>query len=673
MNNDYRYSLAAAVAIALGATAAQAQQYTLDELVMPVSSITGGLGYITNDNHYFGMYHGGLVDTTELGLVPRLALDYNRRDEATGTWWQADVDSDWAGLNLEYGRQGDWDARLQYSDSVKTNPFTFNTGLTGIGSNNLTLNGTALRDVTLETERRNLRLGLKKVLPKGFDVRFKLRDEQKDGERQWGFRTATGGNIVFLAEPIDYQTREYEAIVDYTGEKLQLSGGYYGTTFDNAINRVDVGPDSVSQPLDNDSRQFFLTGGYQFTPTTRGTFHGAFGKQEQDDNFFAPAEGNGRTSLDGEVETTLLNLGLYARPTRALSLSARARYEDRNDNTPIDLYRTDTVPPITNARNNVVWSRTFTTLGLDAAYRLPMGIKLKGGYEYDKRERDIPEDDLANGAYRSVTFRDQTEEDTYTLELRRSMSDTVNGRIAYIRKNRDGSTLFPDSNLGDEDRIAPRHWADRDRDQVKLAVDWLASELLSMQFRYEVSDDDYDPSGRDLGVRGARTQLVSADASYALSYDWKLTGWVTLTESELDQSSVDTGSDEWDAKLDTSGAAAGLGLRGTPRDDLKVGVDLKYVYDRNEQDIVDRDGADTLDTLPDIHYKLWSLRLFSDYAVDPSSTVRLDVVYEQRKTNDWTWQELNGDPWLYDDGTTVIQDPNENVVFVGVSYRYVWR
>jgi len=663
MNNDYRYSVLVAGALVLGAPLAQAQEYTLDELVMPVSSITGGLGYISNDNHYFGMYHGGLVDTTDAGLVPRLALDYNRRDEATGTWWRADVDTDWAGLKLEYDRQGDWGASLQYSDSVKTNPFTFNTGLTGIGSNDLTVNGTALRDVKLETERRNLRLGLKKMLPNGFDVRFKLRDEQKDGARQWGFRT--GPNIIFLAEPIDYQTREYEAIVDYTGEQLQLSGGYYGTMFDNAVNRVDVGAATVSQPLDNESHQFFVTGGYQFSPTTRGTFHGAFGKQEQDDNFFEPSANTGRTSLDGEVETTLLNLGLYTRPTRELALSAKARYEDRNDNTPIDLYRSN--------RQNVVWSRTFTTLGLDAAYRLPMGIKFKGGYEYDKRERDIPDDDVANGAYRSVSFREETEEDTFTLELRRSMSDTVNGRIAYVRKSRDGSTLFPDSNLADPDRIAPRHWADRDRDQVKLAVDWLASELLSMQFRYEIADDEYDPDGRDLGVRSGRTQLVSADASYALSYDWKLTGWVTLTESEIDQASVDSGSDEWDAKLDTSGAAVGLGLRGTPRDDVKVGVDLKYAYDRNEQDIVDRDGADTLDTLPDIHYKLWSLRLFSDYAVDPNSTVRLDVVYEQRKTNDWTWQELNGDPWDYSDGTTVIQDPNENVVFVGVSYRYVWR
>jgi MtrB/PioB family decaheme-associated outer membrane protein len=663
MNNDYRYSVLAAGALVLSAPLAQAQQYTLDELVMPVSSITGGLGYINNDNHYFGMYHGGLVDTTEQGLVPSLALDYNRRDEATGTWWLADVDTDWAGLRLEYDRQGDWGASLQYSDSVKTNPFTFNTGLTGIGSNDLTLNGTALRDVTLETERRNLRLGLKKMLPSGFDVRFKLRDEQKDGARQWGFRT--GPNIVFLAEPIDYQTREYEAIVDYTGEQLQLSGGYYGTMFDNAVNRVDVGAATVSQPLDNESGQFFVTGGYQFTPTTRATFHGALGKQEQDDNFFEPAAVNGRTSLDGEVKTKLFNLGLYTRPTRALALSAKARYDDRDDNTPVDLYLAN--------RQNVVWSRTFTTYSLDAAYRLPMGIKLKGGYEYDKRERDIPDDDVANGSSRSVTFREETEEDTYTLELRRSMSDTVNGRIAYIRKNRDGSPLLPDSNLGDPDRVAPRHWADRDRDQVKLAVDWLATELLSMQFRYEIADDDYNPSGRDLGVRSARTQLVSADASYALSYDWKLTGWVTLTESELDQASVDTGSDEWDAKLDTSGAAAGLGLRGTPRDDLKVGIDLKYVFDRNEQDIRDRDGADALDVLPDIHYKLWSLRLFSDYAVDPSSTVRLDVIYEQRKTNDWTWQELNGDPWEYADGTTVIQDPNENVVFVGVSYRYVWR
>lgn len=679
MNTKYRYtSLAAAVLLALGG-AAQAQEYSLDQLVVEQKSIVSGIGYVTDDNHYFGQYHGP-VDTTDKGFVPLFNLDYARRDAATGSWWNASAatggvgrynpDGYWgrSGIGLEYYRQGDWGASLEYDENTRTNPFTFNTGLTGIGSNNLTSNGTALRDLKLETERENVRLGLVKHLPENFDLRFKFRNEDKEGARQWGFYVG-GGNIIFLAEPIDYQTREYEAIVGYTGEALQLSGGYYGTSFDNADEVVNFDGRTASLPLDNESGQFFVTGGYQFTPTTRATFHASRGEQTQDENFFEPSAGTGRTSLDGKVETTLLTAGLTSRPFKNLSLSARARYDDRDDQTPVDNYRA--------SRKNVVWSRTFTTLDLDAAYRLPMGLKLKGGYEYDKRERDFQSDDnldgVPDGDYRSVTFRHETEEDTFRIGLSRMMSPSLNGKIVYLRKERDGSTPLDDSNLGQDDRVVPRHWANRDRDQLKLVADWLVSEALSMQFRYEYTDDDYSTPNRDLGVTSGGSQMVTADATYAINYDWKLTGWASVIRSEIDQSGLDSGTDEWDAKLKNDGLALGLGLRGTPTGDLKVGVDLKYTYDVNEHQTVDRTG-DVLDPLPDIKYKLWSAHFFGDYAVDENATVRLDLIYEKRTANDWTYRLLNGDPWEYNgDGSTVLQDPEEDVVFAGVSFNYRWR
>ena len=85
-------------------------------------------------------------------------------------------------------------------------------------------------------------------------------------------------------------------------------------------------------PPDNDSLQFYVNGGYQFTPTTRLTFGVSQSKQTQDDDFNTTAT-NGRTSLDGEVETTLLNLGLTSRPLSGLTLGAKLRYEDRDDDT----------------------------------------------------------------------------------------------------------------------------------------------------------------------------------------------------------------------------------------------------------------------------------------------------------------------------------------------------
>jgi hypothetical protein len=39
--------------------------------------------------------------------------------------------------------------------------------------------------------------------------------------------------------------------------------------------------------------------------------------------------------------------------------------------------------------------------------------------------------------------------------------------------------------------------------------------------------------------------------------------------------------------------------------------------------------------------------------------------FDQYRTDDWTWAN-----WVYTDGTTVTQDPNQKVHFIGVSYYY---
>ncbi len=679
MKTMHRRSILAAAVLAAMGTTAFAQEYTLEELVTPESQVRAGVGFISDDNRWFGMYHGP-GDKTEGGVVPLLGLDYVTRDEASGTWTRARLGS--GGLGLEYSRQGDWGATLDLSRIAKTNPFVVNTGLEGIGSSRLTIYdaidsgadddfdpSTVLRNVDLETERTDFRLGLKKILPAGFDVHLKLRNEEKEGERQWGFYKRGGGStnreVTFLAEPIDYQTREYEALVGYTGDQLQVTGGVYVTSFDNSDRQVDVTSsigayfDQLSLPPDNDSFQFHVNGGYQVSPTTRVTFGASQAKHEQDDDYIAAAV-NGRTDLGGEVDTTLLNLGIFSRPMKGLTLSAKARYEDRDDDTPVDLYIPGTTPA--RDRYNVTMSREFTDVDLEAGYRLPTGLKLKGAYGYEKRERDVPD------GYRQATWRRHTSEDIFKLELSQAMSATLNGRLVLQHQARDGSPLI--SNTSGTDLVAPIHFSDRDRDQVKLNVDWMPMQPLSVQFRAEHTDDDYD--GRDLGVSRGKRQFYSVDASYALSDEWKLTGWISRSKQELDQAANDRDTDEWYADLEQVGRAVGVGLRGTPRDDLKVGMDLQYSKDESRHKLSDPDPGDVA-PLPDLYYRHWKLRLFADYALDAASEVRLDLIYEKRETDDWAWFEANGDPWAYYDGTTVNPVENEDTAFIGVSYRYRWR
>ena len=70
-------------------------------------------------------------------------------------------------------------------------------------------------------------------------------------------------------------------------------------------------------------------------------------------------------------------------------------------------------------------------------------------------------------------------------------------------------------------------------------------------------------------------------------------------------------------------------------------------------------------SLPTIEYKLTTLTLFGEYALDEQQGLRVDYRYEQIKNNDWSWNN-------YTDyaGTTVTQLADESNHFIGVSYFY---
>jgi len=66
------------------------------------------------------------------------------------------------------------------------------------------------------------------------------------------------------------------------------------------------------------------------------------------------------------------------------------------------------------------------------------------------------------------------------------------------------------------------------------------------------------------------------------------------------------------------------------------------------------------------------LRLYGKYALAKNQALRLDAIYQQTKYNDWAY-EYGTVPYTYSDNTTVTLDQNQSVVYIGVSYVYLWR
>src|SRR4051812_11196640 len=86
-NNIFRLkALATAVAAAMApaAFAADEPDPELLELTKPTSTIEGGMGYASDSSRRFGQYNG----MTSSGLYLLFDVDYRRRNDETGTWYQ---------------------------------------------------------------------------------------------------------------------------------------------------------------------------------------------------------------------------------------------------------------------------------------------------------------------------------------------------------------------------------------------------------------------------------------------------------------------------------------------------------------------------------------------------------------------------------------------------------
>jgi hypothetical protein len=110
----------------------------------------------------------------------------------------------------------------------------------------------------------------------------------------------------------------------------------------------------------------------------------------------------------------------------------------------------------------------------------------------------------------------------------------------------------------------------------------------------------------------------------------------------------------------------GLGVVGTPSHKLELGGNLSYMNDSNRY-------AQSLGSgLPDVTYRVTSLKLYGKYAVKENADVRVDLLHQRAKLDEWTWG-YNGTPFAYSDNTTVTMQPNQRVTFLGASYVYKFR
>lgn len=660
INNRIRVPAIAALAAVLGQPAL-AEEPSVEELTKPRSEIGVGLGAVGGEPRQTGMYTG----MNEGGLYPLLNADIVNRDNDTGTWLRflgRNIGLDNRSMRLEYERQGSWNSFIDYSQTPKFNPLIITGRTKGIGSGTNWVTSDR-QELDLHTERYNGKVGFGTKFGDGFEAKASYRQEHKTGARQWN-----GISNVFLAEPIDYKLEEVDGTLAYADKRLQIQANYLGSFFRNDFEALNGSGDghatdnstAYALPPDNQAHKVDLSGGYNFTPVTRATFKLAYWEALQNENFFQPSLINGRTSLDGDVVNTLAQLGLSTKPLQALSVNVKLRWQDRDDQTP----RLPYIAPGGSASGfNSVQSRTTNSGDLELAYQLPDDYKLIASAGYEKWQRNHP-------SQRSVGYRRETEEGTYRLELRRAMTEDLTGSVAAVHAERTGSEYLYASTNNVVDSI---HWASRQRDKGRISVDWSPTDKLSTQALAEYGKDTYP--GRKLGPQEGHYGFASLDTTYKLDKEWDITAYGSYEDTRIRQQTrqaqVSSGVNpqDWEATLRSFGSAVGVGLRGKPRDDFKIGVNIQQTWDTTQQDQRSLDNL-FVPTIPDIDYRQFKLSAFIDHEYVKDSGIRLDYQFTHIDANDWTWKN-----WAYTDNgdfTTVSIPEQQDVHFVGLTYYHRW-
>jgi MtrB/PioB family decaheme-associated outer membrane protein len=689
----------------------------IEEQTVVKSEIEVGIGNVSDSSYRFGRYNG-LEDS---GLFPIVNLDIYKRgpwDGDDASYWRLtgnNLGIETRDLTFEMGRQGSYNFYIgfdeipnyQYDDS-----FTI---FNGAGSNNLTLPAgwvpgqtTAtmaqlvpnLRPYDIEHSRKRFDIGGDVNFMSGWNFEVNFNREQKDGNKTIGLTMGnSGGNprAILAPEPVDYQTDTIEAVLTYADTTKQLSVGYYVSLFDNDNNSLvwqnpyssingwtptaQVGyPNGQGQmhlEPDNEFHQFNVSGGWNFSPTTRLSGDVSFGRATQDQDFLPytinpllaatvtqPLPVN---SLDGEVETTFIALRFTTQPFDNLSLGANYKFDDRDNTTHHhefvyvagDSLAQNTAVTSGQRRFNEPKSYRDQSFKLDANWNAVDWLRVNGEAQFRQTERPHQE-------------REEIDEERYALNFAVDTGGYINGGLRMSSSDRDGGsdyqgwvTLIGGYSPGYYNTLQPFvdgfpfenhpdlrkfNQADRERLDGELYASFMPVEEVAVSASVSYAEDDYDNSilgltfsrvsSYNIDVAWAPTSTTSAyifasEERYKNDQDGRsFVGGATRPVSAFDPNRV------WNTKSRDYVFTYGAGVNTKFLEDkLTVGID--YVNSAADSDILTTTGsALTRRDLPTSTSDLSSASVYGDYRWRRDITFRLRFAMEDFESTDWAVDDV---------------------------------
>lgn len=508
----------AAISAAQAAEGADA----VSQLTRPTNTVEVGAGYVSQDSFKFGEYNGlfnkGLFGIFNLDWSGGGAYDSSdpTRWRVVGT----DLGLETRDFSAAYERQGSFRINFGYDELRRNRSDTYQTPYLGAGTDTLTLplnwikpivpqvSGSAINfralspttglapsnvagvvtpptpaqqasvnniiahdlpdfhNVDLDTKRTAYDGGFSYSIDPNWAFKVSARHEKKDGLKPMGAVTSQVSEYAtIIPDPIDQTTDQYNVSLTYTGEKSFLQVAYYGSVFRNDIQSVTwqdandpTKTATLSSAPSNDFHQIMLTGGYNFSPTTKLVMFGSYARNTQDDAFTSNGQnaqfplGLPAASLNGLVVSTAFNAKLTAKPIKGMNVVAGYKFDDRDNQTPVNAYffqdanearasaasafnaalglPANTLGSNINIYANRPYSKKLNQFNLDADYAVAKGQAVKAGYEYRQIDRKC------DGSWINCADAPRTRESTLKAEWRANAFENVSARLAYAYSER---------------------------------------------------------------------------------------------------------------------------------------------------------------------------------------------------------------------------------------------
>jgi len=615
-------------------------------------SIDFGAAYINKDSYRFGDYRG----LEKKGTYAAIDGDVHYRD-LQGRYFDLyahNLGYDSRELDMRGGNQGFYEVRFGWQEIPKYRGYGTQTPFLGMGSDNLTLPTDWVRANTtggmsalesslaiapLKTKRKILDAGATVNFMSNWSYRIDYQRQEKKGTRAMGAGMYFS-NASILPAPIDYTTDLFDMALSWANKRAQVELGFISSKFDNGNSSLTWQNPFSSQPEHSSFRaalepgnkfyQFNLSGAFAVTSWIKLSGQAAIGRLTQDDPFL-PYTINPlysdlplpRSSLDGKLDTSTYNFAgkLFARINNSLSFTARGKWDERDNKTPVDLYTpvvTDLIPVV--SRYNRPYGYKRQQYSADVRYRAARVVRLSAGAEQQNIDRTL----------QAVK---RTKETTWWGEVKVTPTFNTEFRIKGEWANRDISDYqqLDDGAVLDNPLMRKFNMADRQRDRVLVEFDYMPTAELGINLGYIQAKSKYKKSS--IGLQESNDKSYSGNLNYAFSE--KINAYAFYNLDFIDADIVNTAGGitaPWNAATRDRIATWGIGVSATTSEKSSLGVD--YVDANSTGRISVKTSADEAPFDP-LKTDLKSFKLHFDYDFSDHWGYKLYAEREKYGSRDW--------------------------------------